>query len=95
MSYLEEAVSRKILERSFGLFDVRSKTVPESVLEAIKSGQWDFEPEEVESGCFDSTDALPGSVEKLAVLADRIRSGLPLWHPSDRRDCEHLSDDQI
>ncbi|MFC1758121.1 hypothetical protein ACFL2H_05050 [Planctomycetota bacterium] len=54
-----------------------------SVLEAIQVGQWDFEPENEEAE-FDSTDALPGSEEKLEVLANRIESGLPLWHPSDR-----------
>lgn len=59
-----------------------------SVLDAIKLGLWAFEPEEVESQQFDATRALPGSHEKLAVLAERVRLGLPLWHPSDRRDCE-------
>ena len=57
--------------------------MPKSVLEAIQVGQWDFEPENEETE-FDSTNALPGSEEKLEVLANRIQSGLPLWHPSDR-----------
>ena len=26
----------------------------------------------------------------LSVLAERVRLGLPLWHPSDRHDCEGL-----
>ena len=61
-----------------------------SVLEAIQVGQWDFEPEthDIE---FDSTNALPGSEEKLEVLATRIQQGLPLWHPSDR----HTYDEQM
>jgi len=29
------------------------------------------------------TDALPGSPEKVAVLMDRARRGLALWHPLD------------
>ena len=29
------------------------------------------------------TDALPGSEEKVAVLAERARLGLSLWHPLD------------
>jgi hypothetical protein len=29
---------------------------------------------------------LPGSDEKLAILADRLKSGLPLWHPRDSRN---------
>ena len=61
-----------------------------SVLEAIQVGQWDFEPEN-EDLEFDSTDALPGSEEKLKVLADRIQQGLPLWHPSDR----HTYDERL
>ncbi len=31
------------------------------------------------------TDALPGSEEKIRVLAERARLGLPLWHPLDAR----------
>jgi len=62
--------------------------VPKSVLEAIKMGLWDFEPPEVESSQFDFTEAMPGTKEKLQVLADRVRVGLPLWHPEDRQDIE-------
>lgn len=29
------------------------------------------------------TDALPGTPEKVAVLAERARLGLSLWHPLD------------
>lgn len=32
------------------------------------------------------TDALPGSAEKIAVLAERAARGLSLWHPLDSRD---------
>jgi len=55
------------------------------VLEAIKAGIWDFEPEEAGSGQFEATKALPGSDEKLDILAARVQEGLPLWHPRDRR----------
>ena len=59
--------------------------MPQSILEAIKSGDWNYEPEDsVVTEPFDSTDALPGSGQKLEILAERIRSGLPLWHPKDR-----------
>jgi hypothetical protein len=53
-------------------------------LEAIKVGVWDFEPPEGVEQDFSATSALPGTDEKLAVLAERVRMGLPLWHPSDR-----------
>jgi hypothetical protein len=54
------------------------------VIEAIKQGLWDYEPEPDDREEFDSTEALPGTVEKLVVLANRAEQGLPLWHPSDR-----------
>lgn len=63
----------------------RNYTVPESVLDAIKQGQWDFEPENIENDDYDSTVALPGTTEKISILAERAQDGLPLWHPADRR----------
>jgi hypothetical protein len=60
--------------------------VAKSVLEAIKLGIWDYEPESVEERRFAATRAMPGTDEKLEVLAARIRAGLPLWHNNDRRD---------
>jgi hypothetical protein len=59
--------------------------VAASILEAIKAGIWDFEPEDRRSGIFQPTEALPGTNEKLEVMASRVRLGLPLWHPDDRR----------
>ena len=38
----------------------------QSVLEAIRDGQWDFEPEHLPEDRYDSTSALPGTEEKLA-----------------------------
>lgn len=57
-----------------------------SVLEAIKLGEWNFEPESIEEKRFDATRAMPGTDEKLEVLAARVRAGLPLWHGRDRTD---------
>jgi hypothetical protein len=62
--------------------------VPRSVLEAIKMGIWDFEPSEVEYNRFNASDAMPGTREKLCILAERARRGLPLWHAYDRADVE-------
>ena len=59
--------------------------MPNSVLDAIRSGHWDYEPNHVGQEKYTSTSALPGTQEKLAVLAERVQNGLPLWHPSDRR----------
>ena len=64
---------------------VGDEIVPRSVLEAIKDGNWDYEPETTETASYSSTKALPGTDEKLEILANRVRRGLPLWHPSDRR----------
>ena len=68
----------------------RNHTVPNTVLEAIKMGLWDFEPEDVESEDFESCPSMPGTPDKLTTLADRVRRGLPLWHPNDRHDCDDL-----
>lgn len=62
--------------------------MPRSVLEAIKLGIWEFEPLEVDGDHFDATGAMPGTQDKLSVLAERARDGLPLWHPLDRDDVE-------
>lgn len=61
-----------------------------SVLEAIQEGNWDFEPENVDESIFDATGAMPGSNEKLSVMADRVRQGLPLWHGCDRTEYDDL-----
>ena len=62
--------------------------MPKSVLEAIKMGIWDFEPPEIEFNQFEAANAMPGTREKLSVLAERARQGLPLWHMADRDDVE-------
>lgn len=67
--------------------------MPKSVLEAIQEGYWDYEPEKVGPERYDSTTALPGSPEKLTILAERLRHGEPLWHPSDRRSYDDSSQD--
>ena len=66
-----------------------------SLLEAIKQGDFNFEPPTAtnSSGQMPSTAALPGTSEKLDVLAERMRLGLPLWHPSDRRSFDDASKD--
>ena len=68
--------------------DEGSHAVPNTVLEAIKLGLWDFEPKEVKSEEFEPCPSMPGTPAKLTVLAERVRRGLPLWHPNDRLDCE-------
>ncbi|MCG8450035.1 MAG: hypothetical protein MI725_10720 [Pirellulales bacterium] len=57
-----------------------------SVLEAIKQGEWDFEPDQVEETNYDSTSAMPGTDAKLSVMAQRVQAGLPLWHRDDRTE---------
>lgn len=66
---------------------------PRSVLEAISQGCWDFEPQEADEHDYHSTDAIPGSRQKLDILAERLESGLPLWHPEDRRDYERFEEE--
>jgi hypothetical protein len=42
----------------------------------------------VEYSRYDASDAMPGTSEKLSVIAERARRGLPLWHAHDRDDME-------
>ncbi len=66
--------------------------MPSTVLDAIKLGLWDFEPREIESDDFEACPSMPGTEQKLLILAERVRRGLPLWHPNDRQDCDELLD---
>jgi hypothetical protein len=76
----ESSLHHDVLRRLKG-----DSVVPSSVLEAIKLGIWDFEPNRVEADRYRPTAALPGTSEKLTILAERVQRGLPLWHDSDRR----------
>jgi hypothetical protein len=67
--------------------------MPSSILEAIKQGVWDYEPQDQQPRAFRATGAMPGTDKKLSVLAERVRQGLPLWHPSDRQDYDEEHDD--
>jgi hypothetical protein len=67
--------------------------VPNSVLDAIKMGIWDFEPDDTVTSDYESTEALPGTIAKLDILAQRVRHGLPLWHPQDRRTFDDGDDE--
>lgn len=78
------AVGNRRSGRSFSSHGGESD-VPNSVIEAIQLGIWDYEPEEAPRKNYDKTGAMPGSSEKLSVLADRVQQGQPLWHPEDRR----------
>jgi hypothetical protein len=66
--------------------------VAKSVLDAIREGDWCFEPKELDSGEFQATSAIPGTPEKLNVLAERANAGLPLWNAHDRPDYEDVGD---
>lgn len=64
-----------------------------NVLDAIREGDWFFEPQDLKPAQYQATKAIPGTDEKLAVLAARARAGLPLWHESDRADYEDAQND--
>jgi len=71
--------------------NIRENAVRKSVLEAIRQGEWDFEPEKVQENNYESTVAMPGTDEKLSVMAARVEAGLPLWHGSDRTEYDDES----
>lgn len=57
-----------------------------SVLDAIREGMWDYEPPVLQPTDYASTRAMPGTNEKISILAQRAEMGLPLWHDHDRTD---------
>ena len=65
-----------------------SVAVLKNVLDAIRDGDWFFEPEDVDPSRYKATSAIPGTQAKLDILAERASAGLPLWHKSDRADYE-------
>jgi hypothetical protein len=65
-----------------------------NVLDAIRDGDWFFEPSEVDAKLYQATSAIPGSREKLDILAERVRAGLPLWHELDRADYDDPDADE-
>ena len=68
--------------------------MPRSVLEAIRDGEWDYEPELPASEGVEATEAIPGTQAKLEILAQRLSRGLPLWHPRDRLNYERMNEPQ-
>jgi hypothetical protein len=67
--------------------------VSRSILDAIRQGDWNFEPSSQPTVEIKATRALPGTDEKLGVLAERLALGLPLWHPADRQSYDDSSQD--
>ncbi len=73
------------LEREWEQEVANESVANESVVNAIREGNWTFEPAAVEEDAFDDTEAMPGSREKVDIMAERVRQGLPIWHSEDRR----------
>lgn len=65
----------------------------QSVLKAIRQGEWDFEPEPMQEEMYNSTAAMPGSNEKVEEMAKRALEGLPLWHSKDRQTFDDTNSD--
>ena len=57
--------------------------MPRSVLDAIRQGDWSFEPNGQQPITVKATAAMPGTSEKLDVLPTAER-GCGLWHEEDR-----------
>ena len=55
-----------------------------SVIDAIKQGDWSFEPASQQAADTKATTAMPGTAEKIDILAQRLAQGEPLFHPRDR-----------
>ncbi len=79
----EQVAEPKRLD-NVGSFDAEPKHKYHNVFDEImQTGHdEDFVPSVTDEFC--PTDAPAGSAAKVQVLADRVRKGLPLWHPEDR-----------
>ena len=62
-----------------------------NVFEAILECGHDEDFVPVATDDFSGTDAPAGSRKKLEILAERVKNGLPLWHPEDRGDYSGLT----
>ena len=62
-----------------------------NVFEAILECGHDEDFVPVETSEFAPTEAPAGSRAKLQQMADRVRMGMPLWHPDDRCDYSGLT----
>ena len=62
-----------------------------NVFEAILECGHDEDFAPVETGEFTPTEAPAGSRAKLKKMAERVKLGLPLWHPDDRGDYSGLT----
>lgn len=62
-----------------------------NVFEAILECGHDEDFAPMERDEFVATDAPAGSRTKLDVLAQRVKMGMPLWHPEDRHDYAGLT----
>ncbi len=62
-----------------------------NVFEAILECGHDEDFVPAETNEFMATDAPAGSKVKIEILAERIRRGMPLWHPEDRVDYSGLT----
>ena len=63
-----------------------------TVFEAIELCGHDEDWQPVDTTDFEPTSAPGGSDEKVRVLAERVRRGLPLHHPLDRGDYDEIKE---
>ena len=49
-------------------------------------GLWNYEPKRIEETSYEATKAMPGTQEKLEIMALRVKAGLPLWHHDDQTE---------
>ena len=61
-----------------------------SILEAVKMGLWDFQPHTVDYRELEASDTMPGTREKLDILAEHLRRDSPKWHSDDCLDEDRL-----
>jgi hypothetical protein len=62
-------------------------------LEAIKQGDWTFEPARDETANREGTNALPGTPEKIKIMMLRVEQGKEVFNSRDRRTYDDTVND--
>jgi hypothetical protein len=89
-SFVKAMADRKWSERDLSKVpkQISDLSAPKAVIKESQKSLLDWLAYEPKPDVkFTPTSALPGSAEKIDVLAERYEQGLPLWHKLDFRYC--------
>jgi hypothetical protein len=60
-----------------------------AILQEYETEEEMKEPEIMDFTAFEPTDAMPGTIEKMNAMRQRLNRGLPIYHPRDKTCFDH------